>query len=382
MTPIYLDNNATTLPVPEVIETVAQVQREAYGNPGSRHSFGRQARRILESSRESIAAILGADASEVVFTSGGTEASNLALRGLARGTSGTILLAPGEHPATKETCLALAARGWSLRELPVDSGGLLTPAGIRDAPWGEIRLASALLAHNETGVLQDLALLREQCRQQRVPWHVDAVQAVGKIPVDFRELGATTLSCAAHKFHGPRGIGALLVREGSRLEPLHFGGHQEAGRRAGTELTALAAGMAKALELWHEDRRSRTEHVRELRDRLQTGLTARCSSTVVIGADSPRLPNTLNIAFPGIDGEALLVALDLAGVACSLGGTCASGALETAPILMAMGFPEEIRRSAVRFSLSAFNTRSEIDEAVDRVATVVAGLAEAAGTPS
>lgn len=382
MTPIYLDNNATTPPYPEVIETVAQVQREAYGNPGSRHSFGRQARRILETSRESIAAILRADAGEVVFTSGGTEANNLALRGLARGTSGTILLAPGEHPATKETCLSLAARGWSLRELPVDNSGRLTPEGIRDAPWGEIRLASALLAHNETGVVQDLTLLGEKCRQHHVPWHVDAVQAVGKIPVDFRELGATTLSCAAHKFHGPRGIGALLVREGCRLEPLHFGGHQESGRRAGTELTALAAGMAKALELWQGNRQAWTDRVELLRDRLQAGLTARCSSTVVIGAESPRLPNTLNIAFPGIDGEALLVALDLAGVACSLGGTCASGALETAPILTAMGFPEEIRRSAVRFSLSVFNTRAEIDEAVERVAAVVAGLQTAAGTAS
>lgn len=382
MTPIYLDNNATTPPYPEVIETVAQVQREAYGNPGSRHSFGRQARRILETSRESIAAILGADAGEVVFTSGGTEANNLALRGLARGTSGTILLAPGEHPATKETCLALAARGWSLRELPVDNSGRLTPEGIRDAPWGEIRLASALLAHNETGVVQDLTLLREQCREHRVPWHVDAVQAVGKIPVDFRELGATTLSCAAHKFHGPRGIGVLLVREGCRLEPLHFGGHQEAGRRAGTELTALAAGMAKALELWQGNRQARTDRVQQLRDRLQTGLTARWSSTVVIGAESPRLPNTLNVAFPGIDGEALLVALDLAGVACSLGGTCASGALEPAPILAAMGFPEDVRKSAVRFSVSFFNTRAEIDEAVERVAAVVAGLQTAALTAS
>ncbi len=382
MTPIYLDNNATTPLFPEVIEAVAQVQREAYGNPGSRHSFGRQARRILETSRESIAVILGADAGEVVFTSGGTESNNLALRGLARGTSGTILLAPGEHPATKETCLALAARGWSLRELLVDRSGQLTPEGIRDAPWSEVRLASALLAHNETGVIQDLTPLREQCRQHRVPWHVDAVQAVGKIPVDFRELGATTLSFAAHKFHGPRGIGVLLVREGCRLEPLHFGGHQEAGRRAGTELTALAAGMAKALELWNENRAARTCCVQELRDRLQAGLTARCSSTVVIGAESPRLPNTLNIAFPGIDGEALLVALDLAGVACSLGGTCASGALETAPILTAMGFSEEIRRSAVRFSVSFLNTRTDIDEAVDRVATVVAGLMTAAGTLS
>lgn len=374
MTPIYLDNNATTAPLPEVVEAVARVQREAFGNPGSRHSFGRQARRILETSRESIAAILGADADEVVFTSGGTEAINLALKGLARGNSGTILLAPGEHPATKETCLALAARGWSLHELPVDGCGLFTPAGLADAPWSEIRLATALLAHNETGVIQEFGLFREFCDTHRIPWHVDAVQAVGKIPVNFRALGATTLSCAAHKFHGPRGVGVLLVRGGSRLEPLHLGGHQEAGRRAGTELTALAAGMAKALELWQADWAGRTSRVRELRDRLQAGLAARIAPAVVIGGEAPRLPNTLNIAFPGVDGEVLLVALDLAGVACSLGGTCASGALEPAPILSAMGFPEEIRKSAVRFSLSFLNTRTEIDDALERVVRVVSGL--------
>jgi cysteine desulfurase len=382
VTPIYLDNNATTPPLPEVIETIARVQREAFGNPGSRHSFGRQARRILETSRESIAAILGADASEVVFTSGGTEAINLALRGLARGTSGTILLSPGEHPATKETCLALAARGWRIHELPVDGSGLLTAAGICEAPWDEIRLASSLLAHNETGVIQDLSLFGEHCRQRRVPWHVDAVQAVGRIPVDFHALGATTLSCAAHKFHGPRGIGVLLVREGCRLEPLHFGGHQEAGRRAGTEPTALAAGMAKALELWQGEQRFRTARVGELRDRLQEGLASRCGPAVVIGAGAPRLPNTLNMAFPGVDGEALLVALDLAGVACSLGGTCASGALEPAPILAAMGFADEIRKSAVRLSLSCLNTRTEIDEVIERVARVVCGLRSGGRTAS
>lgn len=378
MTPIYLDNNATTPPLPEVVETVARVQRDAFGNPGSRHSFGRQARRILEASRESIATILQADPAEVVFTSGGTEANSLALRGLARGASGTVLATPGEHPSVHETCLSLVSRGWSLYELPLTEHGELTDAALATLPWSEIRLATAMLAHNETGVVQRLESLAKHCRLHSIPWHVDAVQAVGRIPVCFHDLGATTLSCAAHKFHGPRGIGALLVREGTRLEPQLLGGHQEAGRRAGTELTALAAGMSRALELWQAAEAERITTVTALRDQLQQALIEHCAPVIVPGMGARRLPNTLNIAFPGLDGEALLVALDLAGIACSLGGTCASGALEPAPVLGAMGFAEDVRKSAVRFSLSVLNTPAEVEAAITRVVAVVKRLRAAA----
>ena len=312
------------------------------------------------------------------FTSGGTEATNLALFGLAAGEPGLVLTTAGEHPATTESITALAERGWSSRPLQVDPDGRLLPDELTALPWDDIRLATVILAHNETGVVQDLDPLSKACHEHKVPWHVDAVQAVGKIPVDFHRLGATSLALGAHKFHGPRGIGALLLRDGCRLAPFEFGGHQEAGRRPGTEVVALAAGMARALESWDSDRTARTDRIQAFRDRLQAGLEKSAGPTVVNGHPDHRLPNTLNIAFPGLDGEAILVALDLEHVACSLGSTCSSGSAEPAPALVAMGRSEEVYRASVRFSVGLENTVEEIDEAVRRVSGVVARLRESA----
>lgn len=372
---IDLDANATTRPLTEVVETVAQTLHETWGNPGSRHVLGRRSRRVLEDARESIATILGAHPEEVVFTSGGTEANNTALFGLMRGSTGTLCLSPGEHPATLETCRVLAQRGAQLEMLPVDDQGRLGPSAVeRLQALPNVRLATLILAHNETGVIQATDPVRDVCTARQIPWHLDGVQAVGKIPVNFHELGATSLSFGAHKFHGPRGIGGLLVRRGTRLTPLLYGGHQEQARRAGTEPVALIAGMARALELWQTDRERRSQHQRELRDRLQQGLLERCTPAVVNAGTAVRLPNTLSIAFPGLDGEALLVALDLAGICCSLGTTCASGSTEPAPILVAMGCSADTYRSSVRFSLSFLNTPAEIDEAVARIAGVVERL--------
>jgi cysteine desulfurase len=367
---IYLDCNATTPPLPEVIEVVARVMRECYGNPGSRHAAGRKARKVLEESREQIASWLGASPSELVFTSGGTEANNLALRGMTYGAAGTIAISPGEHPSVFEVCQSLIRQGWRVHRLPVDHAGRLVP----DELPPETRVVAVILAHNETGVIQDVRPIAEACRVRGIPWHLDAVQAVGKIPVDFRGLGATTLSFGAHKFHGPRGVGGLLIRDGARLEPLFRGGHQESGRRPGTEPVALVAGMARALGIWFDDQARRTIEVAALRDRLQALLCERCAPAVVNGVDAPRLPNTLNISFPGVDGDALLVALDLEGIACSLGTTCASGSSEPAPILVAMGLSADLYRSAVRFSLSLLNTQAELETAAERVSSVVAAL--------
>ncbi len=378
LTEIYLDNNATTRPLPEVIETVAAHLGESFGNPGSRHAAGRKARVVLEDARETIAGILGADPGEVVFTSGGTESTNLALFGFAAGEPGVILTTAGEHPATTESIAALKRRGWTTRVLGVDQDGRLEPDAIRDVPWDDCRLATVILAHNETGVLQDLEPLSGACRERGIPLHVDAVQAVGKIPVDFHQLGAASLALGAHKFHGPRGIGALLLRDGCRLAPFEYGGHQEAGRRPGTEVVALAAGMARALESWNADRDARTERIAALRDRLQHGLEQHAGPTLVNGHADHRLPNTLNIAFPGLDGEAILVALDLEQVACSLGSTCSSGSAEPAPALVAMGRTEEIYKASVRFSVGLENTEAEIDDAVERIAGVVRRLRESA----
>lgn len=374
---IYFDNNATTRPFPEIVEAISRCLREQFANPGSRHVEGRKARQALEEARETIADILGADPKEVIFTSGGTESTNLALFGFAgRMNAGTIALTAGEHPATVESCRFLERRGWALHTLNVDADGLLVPDQYDRLPWDDVKLVTVILAHNETGVIQDIRPLARQCRQHGVPIHIDAVQAVGKIPVDFRKLDVTSLALGAHKFHGPRGIGALLLREGTELAPHLFGGHQEAGRRPGTEPVALAVGMAKALEIWHQQREERTRRITELRDRLQHGLTETCAPVVVNGSTSHRLPNTLNISFPGPEGDALLVNLDLAGIACSLGSTCASGSTEPAPVLTAMGCPPEVYKSAVRFSLSADNTLEEIDKAVRRIAEVVKRLHE------
>jgi len=368
--------------LPEVLEAVARHSRESWANPGSRHAEGRIARRALEDAREKIAAILNASPKEVLFTSGGTEAINLAILGLAARRPATVLLTAGEHPAVRQACGRLQERGWKLQFLDVDREGQIVAEQLEELRWDGIGLATVILAHNETGVVQHVAPLAEQCRQRDIPLHVDAVQAVGKIPIDFHALGATALSLGAHKFHGPRGIGALLLKEGATLRPRQLGGHQEADLRAGTEPVALAVGMAVALRKWHAQQTQREAWIRGLRDRLEQGLQTACNPVVINGSIDRRLPNTLNIAFPGVEGDALFVALDLAGISCSLGSTCASGSTEPSPALVAMGCPPEVVSSSVRFSLSFENTLDEIDDAVERVAQVVGRLRSAGAQTS
>ena len=374
---IFLDANSTTRPYPEVIETVAHHLRFAYANPGSRHAEGRKARRVFEEAREKIADLLGASPSEIVFTSGGTEASNMAIFGFASSVPETIALTAGEHPATIESCQALVQRGWKLVNIGVDADGRLLQDQFATLPWDQLKLVTLILAHNETGVVQDTSALAQHCQERGVALHIDAVQAVGKIPINFRELKATSLSLGAHKFHGPRGIGALLLRDGVKLAPLQYGGHQESGRRPGTEMVALAAGMARALEICHADMDSRIATLQSMRGELEQRLQATCEPTVINSSSEHRLPNTLNISFPGVDGEAMLVALDLEGIACSLGSTCASGSAEPAPVLMAMGRSEEVYKSAVRFTLSSDNRPEEIPIAAQRIAAVVKRLRDA-----
>ena len=370
---IYLDNNATTRPHPEVIDVMHRHWHDSFGNPGSRHAAGRRARQVLETSRESIAAILGADPEEVIFTSGGTESNNMAVLGFTDGPPGTIALTAGEHPAVMETCRFLEALGWQLVNLPVDAEGLLAlPGGL--VPRDNLRLVTVILAHNETGVIQDVRPLAAACQARGVAFHLDAVQAVGKVPINFHELGASSLALGAHKFYGPRGIGALLLRRGFKLAAFGFGGHQEAGRRPGTEVVPLIAGMARALELFQAESEQRIARTRELRDLLEQQLAAKCPPVVLNGSRTQRLPNTLNIAFPGVDGEALLVALDLAGIACSLGSTCASGSAEPAPALLAMNRPREVWHSSVRFSVGIETTAPEIEQAAGTIAGIVNGL--------
>lgn len=349
-----------------MLDHVREVSEACFGNPGSPHGVGRKARQILEDARECVASLLHATPDGVVFTSGATEASNLALYGLARG-QGMFAATAAEHPATEEVLADLVAHGWRRHTLALDPQGRVREA---DLP-AELRLFTLIYAHNETGVVQDVEFVRTHSEQCRVPWHLDATQAIGKIAVDFRELGCTTLSFAAHKFHGPRGIGCLIARPGVKLPPRNVGGHQEGGRRAGTEAVALAAGLANALELAVTEMDVRITSMRNHRDLFEQRLLDAIPDVIIHGGAANRLPNTSCIAFPGCDGQALLVALDLAGVCCSMGSACASGSPEPAPVLLAMGVDETTAKASLRFSLSHETRREDVEAAANLVIEVV-----------
>lgn len=368
---LYFDHNATTPVPPAVTEEMARVSAVAWANPGSRHREGRRARQVLEDARERFAALLGASPQEIVWTSGGTEANNLAILGLARSERRIAAILPGEHPSLENPVALLTHRGWTRQDLPIDSDGQFRSGAAESFDWGRMGLITVALAHSETGVIRDLGPLAERSRRHAIPLHIDAVQATGKLPIDFHGLGATSLSLAAHKFGGPRGVGALVVSEALPLDPLLRGGLQERERRPGTEPVVLAAGMVRALELWTTERERRTEHLRQLRDRFEAGLRETCPPVVIHGERTTRLANTSNIAFPGCDGEALLVSLDLAGICASLGTACSSGATEPAPILVAMGCPPDVLRSSVRFSFGPDQTLEEIERGIGIVSQVV-----------
>ncbi len=374
MPSVYLDSNATAPADPRVLQVIHDASLRAGANPGSPHAEGRAARRLLEDSRELIASLLDAEPEEVIFTSGGTESINQAIFGMTAGRSGGIALTAGEHPAVREACRVAESRGCRLELLPVDQHGLLEQAALTDRIRSETLLTCLLLAHNETGVIQDTTAVAALCQQTATPLLLDAVPAVGRIPVSFRHSGAVAMAFGAHKFHGPRGIGGLLLRRGITIPPMLFGGHQERGRRAGTEPVPLIAGMAEALRLAVTEMETRAQHMQQLRDYLQQELTAACAPAVVHGVGVRRLPNTLSIGFPGVPGEALLLNLHMEGIACSLGSACASGSAEPAPALLAMGVTPDLCRSSVRFSLNCQNTHSEIERVIPVIARHVARL--------
>ena len=392
MNPIDLDHNATTPIAPGVLEAMEPFWR-AGGNPESRHAIGRAARRGLESARERIAQILHAAPAEVVCTSGGTEANNLGILGLADlgnrldrpfdpSLPPRVVTSPVEHPAVAASVVELErARGFVADQAEVDAEGRVDAARMAAQLRPETRLATLIFANNETGAIQPLLEFTRWANEVGVPVHTDAVQAVGRIPVDFHRLGVATLAASAHKFHGPTGVGLLLVRRDIKLSPRLFGGGQQGARRPGTPAVALVVGMARALELWHAERDDRIARWTGLRDRLEASLIAALGRDRVIrnGPTDPvhRLPQTLNVGFPGIDGDALLMQLDLAGVAASLGSACASGATEPSPTLLAMRVPGDRLRSSVRFSLGAATTEADITEASRRIAAVVARISAA-----
>ncbi len=382
MPPIYLDHNATAPMLPEVADAVREASLHYGANPASQHEPGRRARRALEAARDSVRELLGASANDsVVFTSGGTESNNLALTGLsaqlqpslvgAASLLGHIIISPLEHPSVYRTAEHLATQGWHVDRLPVTANGVVRVDALPALLQPDTRLVSAMLASNETGVLQPVAEVAALCRRRRIPVHTDATQVVGKLPVNFHELGVDALTFTAHKFHGPLGIGALIVRHGAVLASSFHGGFQQGALRPGTESVALVLGMRAALEAWHREALERCARMTAIRDELERQLTAGDPHAVVIGVAAPRLPHTSNIAFVGLDRQALVMALDLAGVACSTGSACASGSSEPSPALVAMDLPDEQISSSIRFSLGAATTPAEVDEAARRILSVV-----------
>jgi cysteine desulfurase len=376
---IYLDNNATTPLDPEVWEAMRPYFLTA-GNAESRHAAGRRARRAWEMARETVAKILVADVSEVVFTSGGTEANNLAIFGLAGIESGPghIICTPLEHPAVAESVGRLEADGFLVDRVPVNTEGIADAEQITSRFTDSTRLTTLMLANNETGGIQPVQQLAGLAIPRGIPVHTDAVQAVGRIPVDFHALGVATLAASAHKFHGPVGVGLLLVRRGVKVRSWLAGGGQQQGRRPGTVAVPLVVGLATALDRWQAEAEARIKRWIALRDRLETGLVSALGREQVVRngpiASALRLPQTLNIGFIGLDGDALLMQLDLEGIAASLGAACASGSTRPSPTLIAMNVPGDRLRSSVRFSLGVSTTPAEIDEAVLRIVRAIARI--------
>jgi cysteine desulfurase len=383
---IYLDHNATTPLAPAVADRVAEAMRDVWGNASSVHHFGQQAKAVLDEARSAVAALIGADAGELVFTAGGTESDNLAIRGAAElvesresAVGGArerrhIIASAIEHEAVLNTLKALARRGWRTTVLPVDATGIVSPDALRDAITDDTAIVSVMHANNEIGTIQPIAELAAIARERGALFHTDAVQSVGKIPVDVRALGVDLVSMAGHKIYGPKGTGALWIRRGVRLMPYATGGRQERNRRAGTENVPAIAGFGVAASL--AARTMGTEGPRQaaLRDRLEHGLLTTIADASRNGAETPRVPNTSNISFDRIESESVLIALDLEGIAVSSGSACSSGTLEPSHVLKAMGLPHQRTLSSIRFSLGSSTTDADVDRVLKVMPVIVEKL--------
>jgi cysteine desulfurase len=377
---IYLDNNATTPVLPEVFEAMRPYFGEQFGNASSIHHHGQQTRAAVEDARESVAALLGCHGSEIVFTSGGTEADNLAIAGLV-GAGDHVITSSIEHHAVLLACKHLEEIGAEVTVLPVDGRSLVDPDDARQALRSNTKLISVMMANNETGVLQPVEELGKIATEAGVYFHTDAVQAAAKVPIDVKQIGCHALSISGHKIHAPQGVGALYVRKGTRLQPLLYGGKHERSRRAGTENVPGIVGLGKAAQIAKEAlNRGDDRKMAEMRDRLQQGILAQVEEAGVNGHDAARVPNTTNIHFDHIDGEAMVIALDLKGLAVSTGAACSSGAIEPSHVLVAMGLRADQARASIRFSLGKQTTDAEIDFALALVPETIARLREISPT--
>jgi cysteine desulfurase len=372
---IYLDHNATTPLNPEVLAAMRPYLVERFGNPSSLHAWGQEARRALEQSRATIARALGAsDKDCIVFTAGGTEADNLALLGVAsaqelRGRH--MIVSAVEHHAVLHSAAYLARHGFEVTHLPVDAHGLLDPDDVRRAIRSDTILVSLMHGNNETGVLFPIVRVGQICREARVTFHTDAIQTFGKLRLEVESLQVDLLSLSGHKIHGPKGVGALYIRRGTKMQPVFHGGAQERSRRAGTENVAGAVGLARATELCLQHQEATGKRLADLRDRLELGLMAGVDGILRNGHATERLPHTANLAVTGVEAESLILALDLQGVGVASGAACSSGSLEPSHVLMAMGFPRERVESSVRFSLGRGTTAEEIGRVLEILPPIV-----------
>jgi cysteine desulfurase len=373
---VYLDNNATTQPDPAVIEAMLPFLKEHWGNPSSMHTFGGNVRRHVEHAREQTAALLGADPAEIVFTSGGTESDNAAIRGASESLTPRpqVITSRVEHPAVLEPCRFLREQGYLLTEVGVDGQGRLNMDELRDALERGPAVVSLMWANNETGVLFPITAVAGLVKAAGGLLHTDAVQAVGKIPIDLKTVPVDLLSLSGHKLHAPKGVGALYLRRGTRMKPLLMGGHQEHNRRSGTENVPGIVALGKACELARLGMEADTRRIAALRDRLQAGLLATCPDSRVNGDQANRMPNTTNISFEYIEGESILYHLSDLGVAASSGSACSSGSLEPSHVLRAMGIPFTAVHGSIRFSLSRFTTEADVAYVLEKLPPIVQKL--------
>jgi cysteine desulfurase len=371
---VYLDNNATTPVLPEVFEAMRPYFAEHFGNASSIHHHGQETRAAVERARESVAALLGCRSSEIVFTSGGTEGDNLAISGLTR-AGDHVISSTIEHHAVLNSCKHLESIGCEVTYVPVDGRGLVDPDDVRRALRLHTKLITIMMANNETGVLQPVEETGKIAAEADVYFHTDAVQAAGKVPIDVKRVGCDLLSISGHKLHAPQGVGALYVRKGTILQPMLYGGSHERSRRAGTENVPGIIGLGKAAELAREAlERGDLARMSAMRDHIEQKIRSEVEATGVNGEGAPRVPNTTNIHFDYIEGEALVIALDLKGLAVSTGAACSSGAIEPSHVLTAMGLPPEIARASLRFSLGKQNTPEDVAFALELVPQTVARL--------
>ena len=376
MKPVYLDNNATTQVAPEVMEAMLPYFHELYGNPSSMHSFGGQVMKQVRKAREQVAALLGASPEEIIFTSCGSESDNAAIRSALASYPDKkhIVTSRVEHPAVRALCAHLATQGYRLTELPVDGEGRLDMDQYRRALTSDTAIVSLMWANNETGVIFPIEKAAELARERGILFHTDAVQSVGKIPTNLAEMTIDMLSLSGHKLHAPKGIGVLYLRKGTKFSPFLIGGHQERGRRGGTEATPSIIGLGVAAELAQKKMEFENTFVKGLRDRLEDTILKTVPNTKVNGDRVNRLPNTTNISFEFVEGEGILLMMDEFGICASSGSACTSGSLQPSHVLRAMGIPFTMAHGSIRFSLSVYNTDAEIDFVIEKLPPIIETL--------